>query len=346
MNTCKFFAYTAVLFLFLNCTKNNESASSKDLRVEVNTNTLYADGLDELVITVFDSDNNNVTSNSDVFINNVKVAGNVHKLNDLRDYTIKAILNNKESNTAKVKVIRHEVNNFTRKTVLEEFAGTWCSFCTLFTYRIDSIVKGNPGFIPVSIHSGDAMEYMFSQQMRNKFNLSGFPIAYLNRNNVWNETPAAITTELSKKSKCGLAISSVVNGNDITATVKVKFDITTSESLDIVVLLLEDKLVYSQANFYNNNPSSPFFNLGDPILNYQHNNVLRKAATDIFGNLLPVASQTKNNTWEKKYTFNASGYAISNCKIVAFVKYTQNNVSRWGVLNAQTVKAGSSILFD
>ncbi len=127
---------------------------------------------------------------------------------------------------------------------------------------------------------------------------------------------------------------------------KVKFDITTSESLDVVVLLLEDNLVFPQANFYNNHPTSPFFNLGDPILDYRHYNTLRKAATDIFGDQLPAGAPRKNNTWEKTYTFNASGYTIANCKLVAFIKYTQNNVSRWGILNAQTTKAGSSISFD
>jgi len=126
----------------------------------------------------------------------------------------------------------------------------------------------------------------------------------------------------------------------------VKFDITTSESLNIVVVLVEDSLIYPQSNFYDSQPNSLFYNLGDPIQNYRHNNVMRVAATDIFGDVIPANAVKKNTTWEKTYTLNASGYQLANCKVVAFVQYTQNNVIRWGVLNAQVVKAGSSIDFD
>lgn len=73
---------------------------------------------------------------------------------------------------------------------------------------------------------------------------------------------------------------------------------------------------------------------------------MRVAATDIFGDVIPGIAQKKNETWQKSYTINASGYNLANCKIVAYVQYTQNNVSRWGVLNAQVTKAGNSAGFD
>ena len=72
----------------------------------------------------------------------------------------------------------------------------------------------------------------------------------------------------------------------------------------------------------------------------------RVAPTDIFGDVIPTAVQKKNEIWEKNYTINASGYNVANCKVVAFVQYTENNVSRWGVLNAQVAKAGNNAGFD
>jgi len=81
-------------------------------------------------------------------------------------------------------------------------------------------------------------------------------------------------------------------------------------------------------------------------LNYRHNNVLRSAATDIFGDSIPVSEQRKNNVYTKSFTVNTRGYNTSNCKIVAFVLFRENTVSLFGILNAQAVIAGQSVGFD
>jgi hypothetical protein len=332
--------------LLLSCSKNKDTTVPKELRVEINTPTVYDDGLDELVVTVFDADNINVTANSQILIDNNPIIGNIFKSNGAKTYTVKALLNSKESNTVTFKAIRHDVSKFSKKITIEEFSGMWCSFCTRFTYLIDTMVRNNNKIIPVSVHSGDILQYVFVNQMRQRFQTSDFPSAYVSRFKIWDESSALLQSELNRKSKCGLAISTSINNDVINATVKVKFDITTSESLNIVVLLLEDSLIYPQSNYYDSQPTSPFFNLGDPIQNYRHNNTMRVAVTDIFGDVIPVTVQRKNETWEKNYTINASGYNIANCKVVAFVQYTQNTVTRWGVLNAQVIRAGNNTDFD
>jgi len=341
------------LILFLLCAvvfscskKNDPAAIPGELRVVLNTTVIYTDGLDELVVSVFDASNVNITSNSEILVDGNLIRGNFFKAATSKTHTVKARFNGKESAPVSFNSIQHEVNKFSKKITIEDFAGMWCSFCTRFTYLIDTMVKNNNKIIPITVHSGDILEYIFVNQMRQRFQTTDFPSAYVNRNRIWDESAAMLQNDLNRKSKCGLAISSSINNNTVTATVKVNFDITTSESLSIVVLLLEDSLIYPQSNYYDSQPSSPFHNLGDPIQNYRHNNVLRVAATDIFGDVIPANQVQKNETWEKAYTLNASGYNIANCKVVAFVQYTKNNVSRWGVLNSQVTKAGNSINFD
>ncbi len=331
---------------FLSCSKNKDNVIPSELRLEINTSSIYADLMDELVVTVFDKENKNVTEISRIFIDDNLISGNRFKTAELKTFVVKASVNGKETESKKFKTTRHEVNNFSKKIIMEEFAGTWCSFCTRFTYLIDTMVRSNSKIIPVQVHSGDLLEYKHVQAMRNKFGVGSFPFGYLNRGQIWDESVAMVTGLLNKNSKLGLAINSTINNNIINASVKVKFDVTTSERLSIVVLLLEDSLVYPQANFYNNTINSPFYGLGDPIQDYRHNNTLRLAATDIFGDRIPVEFQNKNETWEKNYSFNAASFNINHCKIVAYVQYTENNVSRWGVLNAQIVKAGSHSGFD
>lgn len=328
------------------CSKQNDGAPPKGLRVEINSPVIYSDLMDEIIVSVFDADNNDVTSSSQILIDNNPITGNRFKTAQSKTFSVKAKLNGIETDPVSFKSIRHEVNIFSKKVIMEEFAGMWCSFCTRFTYLVDTMVQSNSRIIPVQVHSGDILEYTFVQQMRNKFGVGSFPFGYLNRGQIWDESMPMVQSLLNARSKLGLAISSSISNNAVNATVKVKFDVTTSERLNIIVMLLEDSLIYPQANFYNNNQGSPFYGLGDPIQNYRHNNVLRVAATDIFGDIIPSAVQNKNEVFEETYTFNASGYNVANCKIIAFVQYAENNVSRWGALNAQAVKAGNNIGFD
>jgi len=335
------------IFLFIvSCSKNSDTTPPKELRVTLNSPVIYSDLLDELVVTVLDADNNDITSSSRIFIDNNLITGNRFKTSESKTFSVKVSINEKESDPQSFKAIRHEISNFSKKVIMEEFAGTWCSFCTRFTYLIDTMVQSNNRIIPIQVHSGDVLEYSFVQQMRNKFGVGSFPFGYLNRGQIWDESMSMVQGLLNSRTKLGLAISTVVNSNIVNATVQVKFDVTTSESLSMVAVLLEDSLIYPQSNFYNTTFDSPFYGLGDPIQNYRHNNVLRIAATDIFGDVIPTEEQKKGATWEKTYSFNASVYNLANCKIVAYVQYTQNNVSRWGVLNAQVVKGGSNIGFD
>lgn len=332
--------------VFFSCSKNSDTSPPKDLRVEINSTVIYSDFFDELVVTVYDADNNDVTASSQMLIDNNPITGNRFKTADTKTFSVKAKLNGRETDAVSFKAIRHETNNFSKKVIMEEFAGMWCSFCTRFTYLVDTMVRSNNKIIPVQVHSGDLLEYTFVQEMRNKFGVGSFPFGYLNRGQIWDESMSMVQGLLNSRTKLGLAINSSINNNIVNATVKVKFDVTTLESLSIIAVLLEDSLIYPQSNFYNTTFDSPFYGLGDPIQDYRHNNVLRVAATDIFGDIIPTVAQKKGGTWEKTYTFNASAYNFNNCKIVAFVQYTQNNVSRWGVLNAQVTKAGNSKDFD
>lgn len=332
--------------VFFSCSKKSDTTPPKDLRVEINSPVIYSDFFDELVVTVYDADNNDVTASSQVLINNNPITGSRFKTGDIKTFSAKAKLNGKETDAVSFKAIRHEINNFSKKIIMEEFAGMWCSYCTRFTYLIDTMVRSNNKIIPIQAHSGDILEYTFVPQMRAKFGVGSFPFGYLNRGQIWDESMSMVQGILNSRTKLGLAINTIINGNTVNATVKVKFDVTTSESLSIVVVLLEDSLIYAQSNIYNTNFDSPFYGLGDPIQDYRHNNVLRVAATDIFGDVIPTSVQKKNETWEKSYTLNATSYNLTNCKIVAYVQYTQNNVSRWGVLNAQVTKAGNNTGFD
>jgi len=101
------------------------------------------------------------------------------------------------------------------------------------------------------------------------------------------------------------------------------------------VCLSEDKLIGTQRNYYDDGK-------GDPIVNFEHNNILRKAATDIFGDAIPADQIKKDNISTFSYSIPLTGYVTENCNIIAFVV----DASTKKVLNVQGVKLGSSKNFE
>jgi hypothetical protein len=175
--------------------------------------------------------------------------------------------------------------------------------------------------------------------MRQQFGVTGFPTVTVNRDTKWNETNAAFNTELTKWAPLGLAIESVNNNGTITGKAKVKYQVSTSIPFKIVVLLIESNIVLSQTNY-------GYHNLPNPISNYLHKNVLRKASTDIFGDAIPTNVQVKDAIYEKDFTFSTAGYVAANLKIVAFVEYNTNTLGRKGVVNVQAATVGQVKNFD
>jgi hypothetical protein len=110
--------------------------------------------------------------------------------------------------------------------------------------------------------------------------------------------------------------------------------------MKLILNLVEDGLTANQTNYY-----APQYG-GDPISNYPQGHVLRRTATDLFGDLIPVAQQTIGNTWQANYSFNATGYNIANCKVIGLVVFDTNGQGYKGALNAQEVAAGQTKNFD
>ena len=118
---------------------------------------------------------------------------------------------------------------------------------------------------------------------------------------------------------------------------------------------MENGLVYPQTNYYSpSGGATPYLYGGaNPISGFVHNGVLRKAATDIFGDVIPVANQVKNNIYELPFTIPLSGATANgtsytanatNSTIVAFV--VDGSSDALGVYNVQSANVGTVKNFD
>lgn len=313
------------------------------LSVSFTRNEINADGFDETMIRVKDKDNNDVTASSTIFINNIQATSSTFFTATTGTYQVKAVRNNIESAISNINAVSPGPSPFKQKIITEMYTGTWCGVCPSAIIPLEEFIKNKPEIIYVGIHgpmgSGDPYTYLFDAQLRNKFGVGGVPTVIVNRSERWDGKNSTLEQLTQKRAPLGLAIESVVTGNTISVKTKVKFDVSTSIPLKIVVSLVEDNLIYNQANYGH-------FGLPNPIVGFNHHNVLRAAGTDIFGDKIPTAEQFKTNTWQKEVTLNATGLNISNAKIVAYVLYDMDTQSRKGLINAQIASVGQIKNFD
>lgn len=233
--------------------------------------------------------------------------------------------------------------SYTTKVLIEYLKGTWCGYSARVAYTLEQVESNNKNIIGVEVHYSDKLGTRFAPFMRGEYLIKSFPTGLLNRSVFWNESQDQLDTFLNKTSKLGLAISSAKEGNSIKVNVKIGFAKDIAEDLKLVVYITEDSILENQTNAYNENVNSPLFKAGNPIIDYEHNHVLRVALTDFLGDDIPRASVFERNIYSTDLEVEISEYNINNLNVVAFVI---DAADFRNVYNAQTVKAGNSINFD
>lgn len=335
------------ILIFASCGKDNSTndavgvpaTETKTLTIKVDKTRIAADGVDHATFTVTDANNLDVTATTSFLINGEEILLNIFATQSPGSYQVKAQNNGLFSPSINIIAESNTKSVFTQKTIAEFFTGTWCGICPGTLIPLDKYIADNPNTIMVGIHgpvgSDDPFQYQYDPQLRTKFNVNGVPSVLLNRNGFWNGNTSALDDLTKNQALLGIGIATSVSGNSINIKTSVKFGTTITAPLKIVVMLVEDNVPYNQANYGH-------FNLPNPIKGFIHHNILRNTATDVFGDALPVAQQTKDNIWEKEYTVDATGTQLTRARIVAFVLYDTAGSSQRGLLNAQVVNAGQT----
>ena len=103
---------------------------------------------------------------------------------------------------------------------------------------------------------------------------------------------------------------------------------------------MESGVKADQANYFDQTPGHPFEGLGNPIINYVHNDGLRNALSSLFGDAIPET--TAFQEYKKNYTFTVpSNYVGNNLSFVVMVVDSENNAK-----NAQVAHINQNINFE
>jgi len=327
------------------------------LHVQLLSDTVVKNGFDYVSITVLDDAGNNVTRQCNLYLNDVILIDSIYVPSSLGNQTVTAKIPscNIPSNQKVFTVI---ASDFIQKILVEDLTGTWCGYCPRVAFSLDEYKPTHPNCISTTIHGGsnsDPMCFQYYSTFNSRFAASGYPTAILNRKKAWSENTADLTKALENGAPLALSISSDTSGASVTATIKVKFGVTTSNAMKIVIAVVENGIIYPQDNYYSpSGGATPYlYNGENPITNFVHNGVLRKTVTDLFGDVIPQVSITKGNEYTVTKTIPLSGNTAfgtyssvpSKCGIVAFVVDGATNSPK-GLLNVQYADLGADVGYN
>ena len=324
----KYSAILLMLIVTLSCSKT-ESFFYEVIEPEIVTGlTVYSSYLRNQQVTfeVFDADGNNITMDSNFIVDGVSIVGNqisypetgTHEV--YAEYSIESTLYNSDTRIFNIVVPKTRV-------ALEDYTGTWCGYCPNVSHAIEEIRLITDDISVVAIHYGDEMTISPGIDLINEFNITGYPTARINRTVDWSYPYNSTQIEPLIETDNSIAIS--IDSNTNWPLLQVQLRVVSEQDLSdhkIIAYLVEDNLIYDQANYYNFDQNSYFYGMGNPIVDFVHNDVLRHSFTDALGNPMenPTMALTDNFF---NYSFEiGSGFSQENLGIVVMI-VNQNNTA-------------------
>lgn len=329
------------------------------ITITADKTSTYADGFDEVVLTAKDQNGKDITSTSLFIAGSTGLLSNrlLYEYGQHGTYEVYCTNSNVTSNKITITVNNPGVSKYSTKVIAEDCTGAWCGWCPRLAYKFETFMTNNNRIMTIGVHNGDAYALSSTESsLRAKFGINSFPSAIINRDRIFNDNgninnlgdSTDLGSYLRKRMVTGLSIASTLTGNSLAITTKVGFDANIKYNLNLTVMLVQDGIVLSQANYYNANnsyPANPYYSSGNPITSFVHKGVLRSVPSGIFGEAITASSQIKGGEYTKTHTVDITGMVAANVKVVAFVTYADGQ-NKTGILNAQWAAAGATKNYD
>jgi hypothetical protein len=313
-----------------------------------------------------------VTSETTFFVNGTEIDGNTFVPSEVNEANeVYATYNGLTTETMNFASTEVTPSAYTQKVLVEDYTGTWCGNCPRMNTIMHYLTDYSDRIVPTAIHvhgsPTDPWTYEFEEEMTapENYNIPGAPMGRFNRTHILNMDDSQLCPNdrsvyeaqadvfLNQVAPLGLAINSTLNGNNLNIQIKVGFATDEIPDARLVVNLLEDGLIHEQVNYYSGSgyDCDPEFNYSDMpshIPNFEHNHVLLKSYTDVFGDEIPAGQISNGGVYERDFDVSlpSSVTNSSNLTIVAFVLGNGGEISNRGVINVQSAPVGVNQDFD
>lgn len=223
------------------------------------------------------------------------------------------------------------------KLLLEDFTGTWCGYCPPVKHAINTAMEMySQNLTVVATHQNDEYAISEEQELTSSLGPFGLPEARINRLIEWNDPYdiSELDALISSQNPVAISIESFLDNDNLVSRIR----FVSKESLvdhKIAVYLTEDNLIADQANYLNYDEDSYFYDMGNPILNYSHDDVLRYSFTNILGNSISNTEPLSENVITFNLDILQSNFNLDNINIIAIIVDSDNMA-----INSQSAKFG------
>jgi thiol-disulfide isomerase/thioredoxin len=319
-------------FIFISVLSSCSSLSEETPSISITSDKSTLEVGETITFTVVDSEDVNITSQSVILIDGNSIAGSTFVPLQAKTYeatsSYESLVSNKIDFTATLP------SSFSKKAVVEDFTGTWCGYCPRLSYAASLVEEQTDKVFVVGVHNRDQMANSFGSALEQEYIITGFPTAYIDRANRWSENIEQALNAAEGTVNVGLAIESSLTGSVLDFKVYQGF-LENMTDVKLVVFVLEDGILAAQSN------NTSYYEGARPIVDFEHNGVLRYAATDVMGD--PTTSTA--GVHEKSYSVDLSSYDVlvpENTGVLAMLVDDSGRV----LYNAQYVIAGQNQDFD
>lgn len=230
--------------------------------------------------------------------------------------------------------------------LIEEFTTTHCGYCPGGHLEMDTLLANYSNFIGVAHHAGfytDAMTIPAHEIYANIWAV-GAPTATINRTSagIGVDNWETIGNEIFNDHALGEinfdGSSFNTETRELNVVLNASFLLPMEGDFRFNVFIVEDSLHgigtgWDQANYFNNTPGHPFYGLGDPIVGYRHNHVVRQVLPgnnepECWGNMGTIpASVEYGAIYSESFNFTIpEDYILENLHLVGFVSNYQSEI--------------------
>lgn len=258
----------------------------------------------------------------------------------------------KPANDTLTKVLNVIDTFVTKKVLIEQATGAWCGYCPDGALVLQQILAANPGKVfTAAIHNGDGMAFTDGNTVNSAYG-PAYPNAYIDRVLFPGESKVGVSrgvwaakTNERLQAKVTVAVDGMTtydpSNKRLTIELSATFFAAASGDYRVNAYIVEDSVTgtgsgYNQANYYNTTAGHPLQGLGNPIIGYNHRNVLRAMLGGPWGSTGVIPNSiNKYDVFNKQYTYNIPASVNPNrLKVIVLVQKYSSVVTEREIINS------------